>query len=602
MKFPRPSLGVLLLLAGNLLAAPKESPTPRPPPMPQDQRVSIYRGRSVEIPLRAIGRTSGPLKFLIRVKPKTGKLGEIRLTGDKTAVVTYTHTEAAGANADFFSYAVQSQGTAVSAPGRVQITVSENPPAFSVVHELDFPKAMIGEPREEELTIRNTGGGTISGVIMAPAPWKVLGDPKYQLGRKEEKRVRLLFDPAEARDYTEKLVFSHDARSAVTLTGSAVSPFELVPPGDIKLTAKGGDTIRLGGLIIRNTTDRERVVDITAPEKIAAPDQVVVGAGGEARVPFHTPPDFLEAIEGEVVLESEGFRRSIALQAPALGAILEVEPKALDFGKVPAGERRTIPVEIKNTGGTAARLRVVPPPDLLLVPDPNTAIIEPGEKRAFQAILETLAVGTYRFELEITAENITGLKIPVDAQVARPANASGKIATSAIAPLAPEPQKTQPENNPYPSSVPQIQNIQVQPAGKYALQASWRKPANNAETVVIEQRMIGAEGKPTWKILDNNNIKISEQDDKALVRFENLAPGQIWFLRFSYLDQNSHRSVPSSTIRLASAPREKPVALWICLAVIVAGAGGLFAYKLHQSRQVGAEDEAKRLARIEGGG
>ncbi len=602
MKFPLSTLCILLFFAQNVFAAPKEAPTPPPPPMPQDQQISIYRGRTVEIPLRAIGRANGQLKFLIRIKPKTGKLGEIRFTGDKTAVVTYTHNESSGASADGFTYAVQGLGTAVSAPGRVQITVSENPPAFSVVHAIDFSTTMIGEPREEELTIRNTGGGIITGVIMAPAPWKVLGDTRYQLGRKEEKRVRILFDPSEAREYTEKLVFSHDARSAVTLTGSATSPFELEPSRDIELTCKDAETIRSGGLIIRNTTERERVVDITAPARIAAPDQVLVGAKGEARVPFHTPPDFLEAIDGEVVLESEGFRRSIDLHAQALRPILQVEPKALDFGRIPAGQRRTIPVEIKNTGGTPARLRILAPPDLLLAPDPNTAVIEPGQSRTFQAILETSAIGAYRFELEINAENISSIRIPVDAQVANQPAVTGKIVTSPIAPLAPEPARAPTVNELYPSDVPKIEKVEVQQIGKRAIEVSWHRPAPNAESVVIEQRMLGTDGVSSWKTLDNNNIKISDRDDKVVVRFENLAPGQIWFLRFSSLDQNGHQSVPSATVRLASVPWKTPVVIWICLAVILAAGAGFFAYKFYKARQVDTVEEASRMARIEGGG
>ncbi len=59
---------------------------PPPPPMPQAQDVSIYRGRSIEIPLRAIGRSPGQLRFLIRTQPKHGTLGPIQIIDRKNAL------------------------------------------------------------------------------------------------------------------------------------------------------------------------------------------------------------------------------------------------------------------------------------------------------------------------------------------------------------------------------------------------------------------------------------------------------------------------------------------------------------------------------------
>lgn len=600
MKFPIPFLLIMLLGAWSLTAAPKETPTPPPPPMPQDQSVSIYRGRTVEIPLRAIGRSGGQLKFIIRVKPKSGKLGEIRFTGSKSAVVTYTHNDSEPVP-DTFTYAVQNPGSAVSAPGRVNIAVSEDPPAFSVVRDLNFDSVMIGEPKEEQITIRNSGGGMISGKILAPAPWKVIGKDTYQLGRKEEKQVRVIFDPTEPRDYTEKLVFSHDARSPVTLTGRAVSPFEFEPGGELTAKSEGREKVRMGGVTIRNVTDRERVVDITMPTHLSGPDQVTVGAGGEARVPYYTTPEYLQEVQGEITLESEGYRRSIPVNAPALAAILEVEPKGLNFGEIGAGQSKTAKVEIRNVGGTPARLKVTTPPDVLLTPDANSAVLEPGGKLTFQATLETQRVGTYQFELDVAAENVAGIRVPVDAMVNRPVPSSaGKVATSSGAPQAPEAKKATPESELYPSDVPKIEKLEVRKVDRRVMEVSWKKPAPNAEGVVVEQRMIGRNGKVEWKKLQNQNIKVSEKDDVVTVRLQNLALGQLWFLRFSSLDHNEHQSVPSEAIRIATEPPEKPVLLWVVVGVLALGIGGFLGYKAYQARKVDAVTEAGRMARIEG--
>ena len=84
-------LVLLTLLGGaSLQAEPKEPPLV-PPPMAQPQALSIFRGDNIEVPLRAQGRAPSQLKFLIRSNPSKGRLGEIRLTGPKSAEVTYFH-------------------------------------------------------------------------------------------------------------------------------------------------------------------------------------------------------------------------------------------------------------------------------------------------------------------------------------------------------------------------------------------------------------------------------------------------------------------------------------------------------------------------------
>lgn len=579
--------------------------------MAQPQIVSIYRGRTVEIPLHAIGRASGQLKFLIRTKPKYGQLGTIVPTGNKTAVVTYTHNGDAGTGSDIFSFAVQGPNTPVSAPGRVQIAVSEEPPAFSVVHSLDFGTVLLGEQREEEITIRNSGGGWLIGSILAPEPWKVLGDVNYKLARNEEKKVRVLFAPTEAREYTEKLVFSHDARSPVTLTGNAASPFTLNPAQEILLVRQDAGTIRSGGLIIHNVTPRERIIEVATPGRISAPDQVTAGPEGEAKVAFHTSPDFLGPIEGEIVLESEGYRQSIPLKAPAFPPILEIEPKeGLAFGNIPVAEPRTLTVTVKNTGGTAARLRVSPPSNLLLIPEPNSAFIEQGQSRTFEATLETRTEGAYHGDLEISAEGATPIKLPVTAQINNPqtvvptlpapvATTTGTVTVQETPDAA---RLVVDEKDPFSPDIPIIEEVRVLTRTSRKLELGWKKPAPNVAPM-IEQRMIQPTGnttppKVTWRRLDNSNIKYSERDGLVVARIENLAQGQSWYLRISSVDETGRRSAPSQTIQLSTNPEKRSKLPLIFLGLVLTAAAGFGIYKYNQHR---TEADADRLSRIEGG-
>ncbi len=610
MKFPCLIWCLLVAVTWNAAAAPKEEPPPPPPPMAQPQILSIYRGRTIEIPLHAIGRASKPLKFLIRNRPKYGRLGTIVPTGNKTAIVTYTHDADSGTSADSFSFAVQGQGTPVSAPAQIQIAVSEEPPAFSVVHSLDFGRVLLGEPKEEEITIRNSGGGTLAGTIIAPAPWRVLGTPKYKLARNQEQKVRLIFAPSEAREYTEKLVFSHDARSPVTLTGIATSPFELTPSGEIQVTRQDSGTVRSGGLIIHNVTTRERTIEVTVPKNISAPDQVIAGPDGEARIAFHTTPDFLGEIEGTVVIESEGYRQNIPLRAPAFPPILEFEPKSgLDFSDTSVAEPKKLKVTLKNVGGVSARLKVLTPPDLQIVPEPNNTFLEPAKALSFEAIFETRTEGIYRGDVEIQADGATSVIIPVTAKISNPVNSAPEIApvlmtttgTSTTTDNAGPPGFIVDEKEPFSEDIPVVDSIQIATLPNRNIELSWKKPAPNAVTPMIEQRMIESTGsdtppKVTWRRLEN--IKFSERDGIVVARIENPARGQTWFMRISSINELGRRSAPSPTIQLSTPPAEKSALAVLAVAIVLVTAAGYAGYKIYQHRQA---IDAERLSRIESG-
>lgn len=591
------------LLAGPAAAAPKDLPPAPPPPMPQSQSVSLFRGRSVEIPLRAIGRAPSQLKFLIRSRPASGRLGPVRLTGPKSAVVVYEHDDAAGPGTLSFTYAVQGVDTPVSAPARVTITISEEPPALSVVHALDFGALTLGQTREELLTIRNTGGGVLSGKILAPAPWKILGPPEYRLTRQQEARVRLVFAPDAEGTFEEKLTFSHDARSTVTLTGRASSPLAFTPPGEIELSGDGA--VRSASLQLKNTTAFERLVEFTAPPEISVPTEITIPAEGEATVPLQTQPDFASALESRLILESEGFRREIPLRVFAQSPVLEVEPRAgLDLGEIQPGRRYKASLQITNQGGRDARLTAKTPDGLLLVPDPNSVVLAPSEKRVFEVAFESSSPGDYRGRIELGSEGSPPRTIPVTAWVEGPSTSAPKIPTTRLAPGTPEPavaispdgKKAEPV-----SDIPAVSDITIHPAEGRNLEISWKKPAANAVGYVIEQRYLGAgaEGVPeiVWK--ERRGIKFLEENDRAIARFENMAPGQTWFFRIRSVNETGRRSAPSPTIRIATAPPPKTGIWWVLGFLLLAGAAAFSVHHFRKRQQAVLATEAARLARLD---
>ncbi len=591
---------LVALLAGPAVhAAPKELPV-LPPPMAQPQSLSIFRGRSVEIPLRAQGRTPGQLKFLVRSRPSRGRLGEIRVTGPKTAVVTYTHDDK-GEGSDSFTFAVQTVDSPVSAAAPISITISEEPPALSVVHSIDFGSVQVGETREEQIILRNSGGGVLEGRMNAPPPWKILGAAEYRLGRNQERKARILCVPDEEQEYSGKLVFSHDTRSAVELSASAISPFEFQPSRELELASQDGDAVRSGGIAIRNRTSRDRTVEISVPPEISSPDQVTVSAGEEKKIALQTQPAFLGASEGVVSFESEGFRHSIPLRVFALQPVLRIEPReGLDFGEIEPRKRYKGFLRIKNEGGSAARLQATASNDILLVPNPNAAVLQPGETRIFEVALEASSIGDYRSQIVIDAGGGKPISVEVAGRIAAQPQEAEKIPTATLDPASRGPSVTESAGDQPSSAVPPVTEIKVLKASNRIFEIGWSKPGPDPVTWVIQQHQFEMEDPPKLVWRDLRNIKFFEENGMAVARFENLAPGQVWLLRIVSVDEQGRRSIPSPTFKLSSAPQKRFPLLWWIAGLLAVGALAFGWSKVRERRHAKAFSEANRIARIDG--
>jgi hypothetical protein len=592
---------LIALLAGVAVQAGPKDSLVVPPPMAQPQSVSIFRGRSVDVPLRAQGRAPGQLKFLIRSLPSKGRLGEIRLTGPKSAEVTYIH-DGTSKGSDSFTFAVQAMDSPVSAAAPITITISEEPPALSVVKSIDFGTLEVGTTREKQIVVQNTGGGILEGRMEVSPPWKVIGSIEYRLGRNQRRNVRLLCAPNEQQDYSGRLVFSHDARELVELTASAISPFEFDPSREIELSSRDAGALRSGGVVIRNRTARDRTLEISVPPEIVSPAQVFVAAGQEKKVALHTQPAFLGALEGEVKFDSEGFRRSIPVRVFALQPVLRIEPReGLDFGEIELRRQHKGFLRIKNEGGSAARLRARVPREILLVPDPNAAVLQPGETRVFEVAFEASSPGGYRSEIIVESGRGKPVSIPVSGQVgSRPAEAK-KVPTAALSSAA-RPAAAAPESPQPPSSIPAVKEIKVLRASNRLFEVGWDRPASDPAAWIVQQRQLEVAGaappKVTWR--DLTNVRFFERNGMVGARFENLVPGQVWFLRVVSIDEQGRRSAPSPTFMMSSAPAKDHTLLRGILVLLVAGAGVFGFLVFRQRRQAEASKQTAHIARIEG--
>ena len=558
-----------LFASASIQAEPKDPPLV-PPPMAQPQIIAIFRGDHIEVPLRAQGRAPSQLKFLIRSSPSKGRLGEIRLTGPKSAEVTYFH-DGTSEGSDAFTFAVQAIDSPVSAAAPITISISEEPPTLSVVKSVDFGTMEVGTTREEEIVLRNSGGGELEGQMEVPPPWSIVGSKDYRLGRKQEGTVRIVCAPSEPEEYAGKLVFSHDARVAVDLTAHATSPFELSPAREIEFTSQDGGTLRSADVAIRNRTTRDRTLRITVPAELVAPNPVMIPAGEEQRITLQTTPGVLGVAETAITLESEGFKQSLPVRILAVPPSLHIEPReGLDFGEIEPRKRYRGFLRVKNEGGSAARLQAKIPQEVLLVPDPSSAVLQPGETRVFEVAFEVSSPGSYQSEITISSSGAKPVTIPVVANTPKQAGGAKKIPTKALS-SAMQPTPATTEAPPASERAPTVKKIRILKADSRIFEVAWEKPNPDPVAWIVQQRHLEMTGagppKSVWR--DLNNLRFFEQGNLIGARFENLAPGQIWFLRIISIDEQGRRSEGSPTFIMTS-PRAKSQMFGRTLLVIFA--------------------------------
>jgi hypothetical protein len=586
------------LLAGPvLLAAPNDLPI-LPPPMAQPESLSILRGGEVEIPLRALGRASGQLKFLVRSPPKNGLLGEIRVTGPKSAVVRYTHDDSS-AGMDVFTFAVQAIDSPVSAAAPVAITISEEPPRLSAVEALDFGPVFIGQPREEQIVLQNSGGGVLEGRMEVPFPWKILGDSEYRIGRQGTRKVRITCDPSRPQEYTGELTFSHDAARVIRLLASATPPLSFEPSNEISLAARGESSVRSGAVLVRNQTAQERIVRISVPPEVVSPGEVAIAAGEEKEIALATKREFLGPKLGNASFASEGFQQDIPIRIFALRPVLKIEPhEGLDFGDVEIHKSCTGVLRIKNEGGSPAWLQVNAPEGITLAPDPNGASLRPGELRAFAVKFAATSLGPYQSPIVFGTAAGVSAKVEVYGRVLlRPAR------MTAISALDPAPRQVLPAagapEGPG-SAVPAVTDIKVLRATNRIFEIAWPQPATGPLTWIVQQLQFdfASDGTLGFVWRDLHGINFSEREGMVVARLQNLEPGRVWLLRIISADDHGLRSPPSPTLRLLSAPPRRFPVFWTMapLAAACALAWGLA--KIRQRRQSEALREADRIARL----
>lgn len=596
---------------GNLLflfSAQAQQPPPlNPPPLAQPVSVSVYSGRSVEIPLQASGRTPSQVRFIIRTKPRYGTLGEIRLTGRASAEVTYTRSDKDSLQPDSFRYAVQTVDSPVSAAADVLISVTEEAPRLRTLKPVDFGSVFIGDAVTQSITLKNEGGGTLVGKLESDEVFNLEPGSDLSVAKGQEKKVNLRFQPQREGIFSGTLSFNTSPRGGVSLSGTALSPLKIEPSTEISLSRDAPTSVTL-----HNVSPTARKLSFSTPPGVQALSSVELAPGASTEMELTVSPDHLEAIQGSLRIEFPGFVKEIPLTVFAAPPLLRAFPAGgLDFGSMAIGDKKTLSLRLANLGGSDARIQAELPFGVLTEPSLSASVLSPGEKRIYAISLEASQSGSVNRDLTIEAAGAPSLKIPLKAVVPPPLSVvSGAPSPSASALAAlPEPTPAQPSPTPFfqlppppnPGDLPPINAIAIRKATAHEIEISWPVPEGKIARYLVESRRLVPDGdnppRQVWSIW--KDVAIRTEGKEVTATFRDLPTNVAWFIRISFVDTQGKTSTPSRTFRIGTPPKPRSSLLYWLGGFALLGIG-VFAWKKIQAfREAAAREEADRLSRLD---
>ncbi|GAB4178507.1 MAG: hypothetical protein Fur0032_18970 [Terrimicrobiaceae bacterium] len=557
-----------------------------PPPMAKPETIRVERGSSVEIPLKAGGRTPGPIQFIIRQAPRHGALGEPRLVKPNEAVILYEHDARSGAEVDVLRYAAQAADSPVGAAAEVKILITEPPVRPVFPESLDFGEIVAGSSGDCDLLVSNVRGGAGSMHLEVPPPWVAEGGKTVAVPAGGTVRIRLGFRPSTGGRFEDFLRLRWaDQAGAVKLTGMALDLIRVVMVD--------------GGIRVESRSEEPIKVEVEAPTGLDIPASLTVPAAGHVLIPLQRQEGHLAEVRGSVVFLADGVRKSVPVRIEALPARLEIDPAAgLDFGRVGAGSPARAQMSVHNAGGQPGSFQVESEGGLRVLPPPDQIMIAPGDTQEFVVEFLSAESGLARGRLRLVGPGgrvIT--EIPWKAVVSAtavsttpaPESSPAQIVESAEPPPSPSatPLPT------LPPRPPQIEGVRVTQSSTNRMQVAWQEPKPRPDRYLVERReivFVSENEPPLEKWIPWDGIVLNREGDTARATFVRLPANASWFVRVQALDRDGNLIASTGTFRIFSQPRaSNAVVVWLTLGAAVTLAVILWRWKQRRQKQFSPE-------------
>lgn len=555
---------ILCIIVGLFAEARAEIKTPSvPPPQPVPISVEVYRGQSVEIPLRTYG-SSRLVTFRIRSNPQFGSLGEPRLLSDGSTSIVYTHSGNRGSISDSFSYAARgSRG--VSAPVSVTISIIDPPGVLQIPATLNLGEVLVGKTAHGNLVLENSGGATVSGRIETTPPWSIEGAEDYQLAGGEKQSFRVVFAPNGEGNSSGRIRYSSDPGRETVLTASARSPFSIEPK---RIEARLGpdERTRSGSVRVANRTAEPLALQIEAGPRLRGPRELTLAPNTSEVITFSSDPADGTFLSETISFRGPNFSTSLPFSAAPVPSRLQVEPAELSLGKLDLGAAAPVSFQVTNAGGTVAKVRLSTKSPFALEERAQDLDLAPGETKSVSVKLIPKETGRLLGQLTIDSDT-QSLPVRLSAEVRSPAvePPAPNIATGVLGPST-IPQPT--AEAPIPGQPP-IPKIGVTRIGARDAELRWEPGAADIVRYRVEiRRAIVTQSKTLEFRWEPFEAAILPQGPVLTAKLVGLEPQQLHSFRVLGIDKNGDLSKPSPMIQFFTKPEPKRVTLLRVLLVV----------------------------------
>ncbi len=542
----RLAAGLLLLLAGMAPLFGEISAPGSIVPSPLPVKVEVKRGGLVEITLGVSGRQDEAVTFKIRSRPRYGKLSELKMTSGSVAVLTYRNAGDLNHAGDGFSYAVQTdQG--VSAPGAVEITITDDPPIFVMPDRIDFGDVVLGSTAKKEIALGNDGSGVIDGSMDADKPWLLEQSPGYHLGPGGKQLYVLEFTPRDAGEVRGEIRYSGFPARVTSLHATGKLPFT-AQPEVVELRNGKNDRVRTGSFQVTNETDAPERVALALPGRLQGPKEIDLAANETQTVTVKTLPDDVEALDASAGLSVPAWKSALPVRGKPLGPILQGLPETVSFAQTTTGNDATSSLTVKNQGGLAAHVRVSVPSPFQISEEDAAFLLEPGKERTLSILLATPNAGDFNESVRIEGAG-NDVQIPVRGRVVENAvpktarlaaflAAGGGGGGSAAGGDAETPKV---------NGIPPVTRVRVSEIGASSCRLDWKAPAPGDLRYEIELRMLALDAHKDLRIdwVTVANVSTTTTGGEVSARLTGLPPQYPCAVRIRSIDAKGEPSAPS---------------------------------------------------------
>lgn len=226
-------------------------------------------------------------------------------------------------------------------PIRLSVSYSLPPTPEVTPASADFGTVALGMTTDRSFTIRNAGGGTLTGTATASSPFSVVSGGSYSLAAGQSQAVTVRFTPAAAQSYSGTVTFSGGAGATAQVAGTgaaAPAPLLSVAPSSRTFGSVAVGSSADLGFTVQNTGGGtlSGSASVPAPFSIISGSPYNLTAGQSVAVWIRFAPAAAQSY-GASVTFSGGNGATAAVTGTGTGSIPAPDPSWLRVAPVSQG-------------------------------------------------------------------------------------------------------------------------------------------------------------------------------------------------------------------------------------------------------------------------